>query len=210
MFTIRRSRTAIPAFVTILAFLLSLPIAVRAEEQVITEEQVLTVDESDPAVAPIPAVAPSTDQGASGVSWAPARPIAPASSVEASRVLAAEQTLQTGDIGSMQEDALLAVVAAAPSWDETSGYRSVEASRTTIGHPVAIMTSEATRVIAAQALLSHDLGSMQEDALAAMVATARSGGETSGYNASDATIEGMWGQAARLEAQAMAFGERTE
>ena len=44
-------------------------------------------------------------------------------------MLIAQQALQAGDLGSMQEEALFAVVAASSSWDETSGYGSVEASR---------------------------------------------------------------------------------
>ena len=49
--------------------------------------------------------------------------------VRATRTLAAQNALQSGDIGSMQEDRLLAIVGASPSWDETSGYGAVEASR---------------------------------------------------------------------------------
>jgi hypothetical protein len=63
------------------------------------------------------------------VRWAPVPAIAPESSVEASRVLAAQQALQSHDLGSLQEEALLAVVAASSSWDETSGYGAVEAAR---------------------------------------------------------------------------------
>jgi hypothetical protein len=37
----------------------------------------------------------------------------------------------------MQEEHLYAIVSAASSWDETSGYRSVEATRAAIGHPTA-------------------------------------------------------------------------
>jgi hypothetical protein len=67
----------------------------------------------------------------------------------ATRALAAERALLTGDIGSLQEDALFAVVAAR-----------------TIAEP--------TRVLAAQqALLSPDLGSLQEEALTAIVAASR-------------------------------------
>jgi hypothetical protein len=63
----------------------------------------------------------------------------------ATRAPAAERALQTGDIGSLQEDALFAIVAAST-------------------------TAEQTRVHAAQqALLSPDLGSLQEEALTAIV-----------------------------------------
>jgi hypothetical protein len=128
--------------------------------------------------------------------------------VEAIRASAAQLALQSADIGSLQEETLRAIVAAvpswdatsgygsveasraaafallapvtAPSWDEASGYRSVEASRATIGHPAAITTSEGTRVLAAQqALLSPDLGSLQEDALTAVVEARSAGVEAS-------------------------------
>ncbi|MBW3634539.1 MAG: hypothetical protein KY456_16090, partial [Chloroflexi bacterium] len=81
--------------------------------------------------------------------------MAPTSAVEARRVVAAQQALQSGDLGSLQEEALLAAVAAGTSWDDTRGYGVVKASR----------------VLAAQrALESADLGSMQEEALTAVVA----------------------------------------
>jgi hypothetical protein len=102
-----------------------------------------------------------------------ALPAAPAESTtaEETRLIAAQQALQSHDLGSLQEEALLAVVATGSSWDETSGYGSVEASRAVIGHPIAVTTAEANRVLAAQqALLSRDLGSLQEEALAAVVA----------------------------------------
>jgi hypothetical protein len=70
------------------------------------------------------------------VRWAPARAFAPDSEAAAIRVLAAEQALQSYDLGSMQEEHLYTIVAAAPSWDETSGFGSVEASRAAIAHPV--------------------------------------------------------------------------
>ena len=68
-----------------------------------------------------------------------------ADALHITRALAAQQALQSGDLGSMQEDALFAIVA--PS-----------------------ATAEQTRVLAAQqALRSPDLGSLQEEALTAMV-----------------------------------------
>ena len=42
---------------------------------------------------------------------------------------AAQQALLAGNLGSLQEEHILAMVAASPSWDATSGYASVEASR---------------------------------------------------------------------------------
>jgi hypothetical protein len=55
----------------------------------------------------------------------------------AARALAGERALQGGDIGGVQEDRLLAVVAAAPSWDETSGYGAVETTRASFVEDVA-------------------------------------------------------------------------
>jgi hypothetical protein len=71
------------------------------------------------------------------------------------QVVAAQQALQAGDLGSMQEEALLAVVSASTAWD---GPRSADAVT-------------ARRVLAAQhALASAELGSLQEEALTAIVA----------------------------------------
>ncbi len=114
--------------------------------------------------------AASTTQVPADVRSVPVGMIAPESSVDASRVLAAQQALQSQNLGSLQEDVLLAVVAAGSSWDQTSGYGSVEASRASIGHLAASTASKQTRVLAAQqALLSQDLGSLQENALTAVV-----------------------------------------
>jgi hypothetical protein len=149
---------------------------------------------------------------------APAAPAGEDSStqdVRAARALAAQRALLTGDLGSMQEERLYAIVAAAPSWDQTSGYASVEASRAVIGHATSNITEEAAllaqfraseralslslgvdllvpaeapRLFAAQqALASHDLGSMQEEALLAVVAVSSSWDETSGYGAVEAS-----------------------
>jgi hypothetical protein len=66
--------------------------------------------------------------------------------VRATRALAAERALLSGDIGSMQEEALVALVATSP-------------------------TAEQTRVRSAhQALRSPDLGSLQKEALTAIMA----------------------------------------
>ena len=70
------------------------------------------------------------------VALSPARAIAPNSGAAATRVLAAEQALQSHDLGSMQEEHLYTIVAASSSWDEASGFGSVEASRAAIAHPV--------------------------------------------------------------------------
>jgi hypothetical protein len=98
----------------------------------------------------------------------------------ANRVANAQHALDAGDLGSVQEDALTALVAAGSSWDDISGYGVLETSRATIGHP-AMRTSAATRrvAMAQQALLSPDLGSMQEEALAAVVAAGTTPDEAS-------------------------------
>jgi hypothetical protein len=97
MSTIHRSRSLVFGIATVFAFTLLAPVAVMAEEEVA-------------ALAPVaaPAVASTSSDD-----------------VRAARALAAQHALQSGDIGSLQEDRLLAIVAAAPGWDETSGYRSV-------------------------------------------------------------------------------------
>jgi hypothetical protein len=147
------------------------------------------------------------------VSAAPAGEDTDIQDVRAARALAAQRGLQSGDIGSMQEERLYAIVAAGPSWDQTSGYESVEASRAAIGHATSNTSeeaallaqvpadvrwaparaiapgspAEASRVLAAeQALQSPDLGSMQEEALLAVVAASSSWDETSGYGAVEA------------------------
>jgi hypothetical protein len=187
MSTMPQSRRRYVSIIAVLALTLVTPLAVNAQEEV-----------SD--LAPVAAPA------AVGTS---------AEDVRAIRALAAEHALQSGDIGSLQEDALVAIVAAAPSWDATSGYGSleagrgataallapagpswdeasgygaVEASRATIGYPAARTPSEQTRVLAAQqALHSPDLGSLQEEALRAVVAAGQSWDATSGYGSVEAS-----------------------
>ena len=96
-----------------------------------------------------------------------------AEAVRFARAIAAERALQSGDIGSLQEERLLAIVAPGPSLDATSDCGDVEvshAANTPLAAPVTNMTAEQTRVLAAQqALRSPDLGSLQEDALTALV-----------------------------------------
>jgi hypothetical protein len=84
-------------------------------------------------------------------------------------------------IGSLQEEALFAIVAPGPAPDATSDCGPVEASRAAnapLAGPVTSMTAEQTRVLTAQqALLSPDLGSLQEEALTAIVAASSAEGE---------------------------------
>jgi hypothetical protein len=116
MSTIHQSRRLFFGIAALFAFTLLAPAAVTAEDE---------------AAALAAVVAPSVDN----------------SSVDAVRAtLAAERALLSGDIGSMQEEHLRAIVAASA-------------------------TAQQTRLVAAQqALLSSDLGSLQEDALTAVVA----------------------------------------
>jgi hypothetical protein len=181
MSTIHRSRSLVFGIATVFAFTLLAPVAITAQE----EEVVVLA----------PVAAPAVDETS-------------ADAVRAVRAIAAERALQSGDIGSMQEEHLYAIVSAAPSWDENSGYGSVEASRAaasallapvaapswdqtsgygfveasraTIDHPAANTNSQQTRVLGAQqALLTADLGSLQEDALTAIVEAGSAAAEAS-------------------------------
>jgi hypothetical protein len=117
MSLIHPSRRRIFPIVALFAVTLLAPVAVTAEDEVAVMA---------PVAAPA-AVGTSIDE------------------VRATRVLAAQHALQRGDFGSMQEDALFAIVASS-------------------------MTAEQTRMLTAQRVLhSPDLGSLQEEALTAIV-----------------------------------------
>jgi hypothetical protein len=116
MSTTHQSRRRFFSIIAVLALTLLAPVAVNAQDE---------VADLAPVAAPA-AVGTSVDE------------------VRATRALTAQNALQSGDIGSMQEEALFAIAAAS-------------------------MTTEQTRVLAAQrALQSPDLGSLQEDALTAL------------------------------------------
>jgi len=139
MFTIPQSRLLCLGSAVALAFMLLAPVAVNAEE--------------DEILALAPVAAPSVDEPSVDAVQA------------AARALAAQHALQSGDIGSMQEERLLAIVAAAPSWDETIGYGAVEASRATIGHPTTSTIGEAdlfAQFRAVELSLSRNLGVDQQ------------------------------------------------
>jgi hypothetical protein len=106
MSMIQRFRSMVLGIVAVLTFALVAPIAVHAEDQVLVGEQVLPVEEQVPALAP----AASSWGETSGYN-----------AVEAARALTAQHALRTGDIGSMQEERLSAIVAAAPAWDGQVG-----------------------------------------------------------------------------------------
>jgi hypothetical protein len=136
MFTTHQSRRLVFGSAVVFALTLLAPVAVAAEDDIT-------------AMAPV--AAPSADETG-------------ADAVLATRALAAQQALLSGDIGSIQEESLLAIVAAAPSGDATRSGGSTEASHAANALPVvpsASMTVEQTRVLAAQqVLLSPDLGSL--------------------------------------------------
>jgi hypothetical protein len=122
MSTMHQARRLVFGSTVVFALTLLAPVAVTAEDEVAV-------------MAPV--AAPSVDDTSVDAVRA------------ATRALAAEQALLSGDIGSMQEEALVAIVAAST-------------------------TAEPSRVLAAQqALLSPDLGSLQEEALTALVAASR-------------------------------------
>src|SRR5215204_674960 len=183
---IYRFRSLVVGLATVFTVTLLAPLAVNAEEE---------VADLAPVAAPA-AVGTSPEE------------------VRAIRALAAQHALQSGDLGSLQEDALVAIVAAAPSWDATSGYGAVEAGRgatsallapagptwdatsgygaveagrATIAYPATSTSAVQTRVLAAQqALQGGDLGSLQEEALLAVVSAGQSWDEMSGYGVVEA------------------------
>jgi hypothetical protein len=92
-------------------------------------------------------------------------PVPGPAEVETSRVIAAERALQSGDLGSVQEQVLADVVAAATVRDETRSSDAVEATRA--AHLAQF------RAIERSLSESLDLGSMQEQALAERLAQFR-------------------------------------
>jgi hypothetical protein len=123
-----QSRRLFFGIAAVFAFTLLAPAAVTAEDEVA-------------AVAPV--AAPSVDDTSADAVRV------------AARALAAQRALLTGDIGSMQEEHLFAIVATST-------------------------TAEQTRALAAQqALLSHDLGSLQEEVLTAVVESSSAEAEAS-------------------------------
>jgi hypothetical protein len=135
MSTIHPSRRRFSGIIAVLALTLLAPMAVTAEDEV-----------ADLA----PVAGPAVDDTSAHAVRA------------ATRVLAAQDALQSGDIGSMQEERFLAIVAAAPSWDATSGYGSVEASRaaaSTLVVPIAAPSWDTTSgygaVEASRATIGH-------------------------------------------------------
>jgi hypothetical protein len=99
------------------------------------------------------------------------------------------------------EEQILAAAPALPSWDESSGYGSVEASRAAASALLASSAApswddtsgygsvEASRA-ELSALLSGQVISGQEQALAVTAAAAKSWDETSGYGSVEASRAG--------------------
>lgn len=190
MSTIHRSRSLVFGIATVFTLTLLAPLAVTAEEEVAVmapdaAPAVVGTSADDVRATRVLAAQSALQSGEIGsmqedalFAIVVAAPSGDATSgsgaIEASRVSAAQHALQAGDLGSMQEAALLAVVAAGQSWDQTSGSGAVEASHAgnaLPAAPAASTTAEQARVLAAQqALQSPDLGSLQEEALAAVVA----------------------------------------
>jgi len=162
----QQSRSRVFALATLFAFALLAPVSVSAQEEV-----GVTTQEDVAVLAPDAAPAVGSTSGDDGQTL----------------YAAAERALLSGDIGSLQEEHLLALVAAAPSWDEISGYGAVEASRAMIAYPVSSSAAQ-TRLLAAQrALQGGDLGSVQENSLRAVVSAGQSWDETSGYRSVEAS-----------------------
>jgi hypothetical protein len=163
------SRTTILAVTTLFACSFVTPLATAAQDAPLAVPAMPSWDETSgygsveairaAAAEPLVASDVTTSQVPPDVRWAPAVVTAPAPtaganseatavyealnygpsvdpggvpSVGPSRVDIALKALASGDIGGMQEEALLAVVASAKAWDATSGYGAVEASRAVV------------------------------------------------------------------------------
>jgi hypothetical protein len=137
-------RTSVLGIVAMLNVAVFAPANVRAQEEILAAAPAIeaswdetsgygAVEATRAAINALPQdPAVITSLVPSDVRWAPEPSIDAALSAEASRVAAAQQALLSTDLGSMQEEALLAVVAAGPTWDEMSGYGSVETTRAAI------------------------------------------------------------------------------
>ncbi|MGH2616102.1 MAG: hypothetical protein ACRDJC_12740 [Thermomicrobiales bacterium] len=114
-------RTSVLGIVAMFNVVLFAPVDVRAQEETLAAAP--SIDASWDETSGYGAVE-AVRAAIGDLSWDDARDYG---SVDASRVIAARQALLTGDLGSMQEEALLAVVDAGAPQDEISGYGSVEA-----------------------------------------------------------------------------------
>ena len=137
MHTNRRTRSSFIVIATLFVGTLVSPVAVTAEDQVLALAPVAgpSWDEASgyrsveaSRVATDVQDQPDVNAAVAAVTW---EEMSGYASVEASRVISARHALLSADLGSLQEEALVAVVAAGTAWDEASGYGSVEASRVT-------------------------------------------------------------------------------
>jgi hypothetical protein len=175
MSTTYRSRNLVFGIATVFAVTLLAPLVVTAEEEVAVLAPVAAPSVADPSAEP----------------------------VRSTRALAAERVLQSGDIGSLQEEYFLAIVAPGPSPVPTVDFGSAAGSRVVnapLVAPATGTTGEQTLVLVAQqALLSHNLGSMQEEALIIVVTTGIAGDETrSADNLPAALASGTRSESAHL------------
>jgi hypothetical protein len=193
MSTIHRSRSLFLGSAAFIALALFTPGTVDADDAIPVIAPVASQStDAVPVMAPV--AGPSWDETSGyGVVEAIRATIgqpAPSTTLEQTRLAAAQRALLTGDIGSLQEERLLAIVAA-PSWDAASGYGSVEASRAANALPAVpaeSTTAEETRALAAQQQVqSYDAGSLQEEALLGVVAPGASWDQTSGYGSVEAS-----------------------
>ena len=130
MSKIHRSRPAISAFAAVLMLTVSAPIAVHGQDE-------------DLALAPVPAASWDETSGYGAVEAIRAEPdvyVVPGAgttanaasgsgSVQLNRVSIVQHALQADDLGSMQEEALAAIVADPMAPAQSSDYGSLEATR---------------------------------------------------------------------------------
>ena len=204
MVRIHRSRRTALGIALVLAGALVTPLAVTAEEHALSVAPAVTSWDETSGYHSVEASRVDMTVAVSPVAAMVANATAGDRSVEAIHARLAQQAFAAGDRGSGQEDALRAVVATVPSWDETSGYGELESQPSGDGTSgpllrapdagrqrcaVGASTKTGARIIhratsregCEQALVFPDLGSMQEEALIAVVASGMSWEEISGY-----------------------------
>lgn len=124
----------VPSFMLALGALVSLSLAAPAAAQDAQEVLAVPAGPSWDETSGYGAVEGNRAERALGM---PMEPSAGAV-VDPLRVIVPLDALQAGDLGSVQEEALQTIVGAAMAWDETSGYGSVEASRSNATGLVAV------------------------------------------------------------------------
>ena len=126
MHAIHRLHSSSVAIVVVSLFAIAMiaPLSVHAEEQAIAAAPAEPSWDETSGYGSVEAI-----RAASEPLVVTESPITTVPAVAPSRVIAAQRALESGDLGSLQEEALETIVAAAVSWDESSGYGSVEAIR---------------------------------------------------------------------------------